>query len=549
MWYQKSLDKSNNDHLQRQYSNALRIVIVFACLLLLTRALTLTHNMRLHPDEHVFVKSSISLLNSLIRSTVSYETVKPYPEGTFVFHLPFHALQYILFRITGISQDPYIWGRIAGVFYFFMGWLLGSNILYSYFTKSRISLSVYGLAMCFSLLQIEQSRYGTGDPVSFFVINTILLCCAVYIRKGKRLWFFLTCFSAGTLAAVKYPLLLFSLVPVLSLFIKEQRKDRILHLFLGIVFVIAGFLLFSPSVIRDWHYLQRVFFAETAQYLKGGSISEVGGFWNHLLSVILYHLLYSDIPLGPLFFLLGVATLHHKRAKTCDASENTGVLFCWILPAVTVLFFFYNLFVPLLYFRTYYPFFCISILYGSFALGTWLGQRGFRQFFAVVVLSTLVFRGSSLVFALIEVRPNDRLIASAEAITGGQESRIIFLEPIQLFGLYDPGKAKKPENYETITIDAFRNETDGSLEIAPGDLIITANFEFGRAQQYLLPVQNNTVNLMIDTWAEFKKINSPYLRETAYPRVYYYLFGYWLKGSSAGSLEFPDNYIYYRQRE
>ena len=45
---------------------------------------------------------------------------------------------------------------------------------------------------------------------------------------------------------------------------------------------------------------------------------------------------------------------------------------------------------------------------------------------------------------------------------------------------------------------------------------------------------------------QFKRVNEPYLKAEAYPKAIYYLFGYWLKASSAGSLEFPENNIYYR---
>ena len=45
---------------------------------------------------------------------------------------------------------------------------------------------------------------------------------------------------------------------------------------------------------------------------------------------------------------------------------------------------------------------------------------------------------------------------------------------------------------------------------------------------------------------QFKRVNEPYLKAEAYPKAIYYLFGYWLKASSARSLEFPENNIYYR---
>ena len=524
-------------------------IVLLTTAIIISRGLTLTHNMQLHPDERVFVESSVSILKALEQREYSYEGVKPYPEGAFVLQVPFHAIRYIVTAMTGTEQDPYLWGRIAGVFYFVIGWLIGATIVYTWFEKTRLCLLTYGLIMCFSLLQIEQSRYGTGDPISFALLNLILFSTAHSLTQKKKSWFYLASMAAGMTGAVKYPLVFFALIPLLSIFpLCRSKTDGwgFPTVIKGIVLMVCGFLLLSPKVVQDWHYLQRVFASETEQYLNGGSISEVGGPGNHFLSVVIYHLLYSDIPFGIVFFAVGVVT-YRKKTVVRGSECATDILFGRLVPLLAVLFLSYNIFVPLLYFRTLYPYFCISILYSSYAVGNWINNGGGKKGAAIVFVALMVFRGSYLVDRMTERRPNDYLLQCSKIVTDGKEQRVIFLEPIQLRGLYVPGKIVQPEGSEMIQIDRFLDQENEVSELRPGDLVITANFDFGRAQKYLLPVGNPTVKLLIDTWDQFKEINEPYLRVETYPKWIYYLFGYWLKGSSAGSLEFPENAIYYRE--
>lgn len=530
--------------------NTVLIIVLLTAAIIISRSLTLSHNMALHPDERVFVDSSVSMLRALIHQEYSYEEVKPYPEGAFVLQMPFHAIQYAIAGLAGTEQNSYLWGRIAGVSYFVIGWLIGAAIMYTYFCKSSLCLLIYGLTMCFSLFQIEQSRYGTGDPITFALLYLLIYCTARALKKKKKRWFYLSCITAGMIGAVKYPLILFALIPLIALrLLWRSEKDRWGYAdgIGGILLVVCGFLILSPKVVQDWHYLQRVFESETAQYLRGESISEVGGPANHLLSVVIYHFLYSDIPFGSVFFIIGIVIFH--RNALLSAAEETDVLFEKLIPAVVLLFLGYNLFVPLLYFRTLYPFFCVSILYSSYAIGNWILVAGGKRTAAIVIATVMICRGSYLIGLMTENHPTNYLMTLSETYTADREQRVIFLEPIQLRGLYVPGKIMRPEASETIQIDRFPDQESGIPELRPGDLVITANFDFGRAQRYLLPVSNPTVNQLIGAWERFKKVNEPYLKAETYPKEIYYLFGYWLKGSSAGSLEFPENAIYYRDLE
>ena len=545
---QGDLSRTHSSICGRQPDRKLTIAIVglVTFLILFTRSITIAHNIELHPDEHVFVKASVSLVKALFRGWAAYEEDKPYPQGAYVFQMPFHALQILTARITGTTQNAYLWGRIAGVFYFTLGWLLGARILYSDFRCSKTVLAVYGISACFSLFLIEQSRYGTGDPISGFLLNLVILCTLEYLRREARGWLFPACAAAGALAAVKYPLLYFSLIPLSAVFMeKGNAKTKTVQFFSGLLIIVVGFLVCSPSALKDWHYILQVVSRETYQYVTGGSFSEQGGFFNHLLSLILYHLLYSDIPLGPVFFGMGVLLLDRRFAA--EGRDPANRFLSRTIPILCLGFFIYNLFVPLMYFRTYYPFFWISLMYSACGLGTLLESRGVRRRIAVILLTLMAFRGCFLVYAMSEKLPADHLVRISQDYTDNQEKRVVFLEPIkQLRGLYVPGNAERPEDSVSILLEDYRSDDDGSMELRPGDLVITGNLEFGRAQKYLLPIKDEVILQLIDSWKEFQRVNEPYLCTTTYPALYYYLFGYYLKGSSAGSLEFPDNFIYYR---
>lgn len=44
----------------------------------------------------------------------------------------------------------------------------------------------------------------------------------------------------------------------------------------------------------------------------------------------------------------------------------------------------------------------------------------------------------------------------------------------------------------------------------------------------------------------FKNVNKGYYVGSAYPDYYYYLFGYWIKGTTGTDYEFPSCAVYYR---
>jgi len=97
-------------------------------------------------------------------------------------------------------------GRIAAVFYFTVGAVLGCVIIYRFFSKKKLPIAIYGLIMVFSLFHEEQSRYGTGDAISLFLLMAIILLTASALNsKRNRIFFlYLSYAVSGMLAAVKY---------------------------------------------------------------------------------------------------------------------------------------------------------------------------------------------------------------------------------------------------------------------------------------------------------------------------------------------------------
>ena len=123
------------------------IVLVTVLLILLTRGLTISHNMELHPDEHVFFNAAQSLKGYLSGSSPIYEEVKTYPEGAIVYQLPFHILTALLNRIFDAGISPQLSGRIAAVFYFTVGAVLGLVLIYRFFSKKLIYSIIYSLTV------------------------------------------------------------------------------------------------------------------------------------------------------------------------------------------------------------------------------------------------------------------------------------------------------------------------------------------------------------------------------------------------------------------
>ena len=140
-------------HTKNNARSLIRIALVTLALILLTRAITLTHNRKLHPDEDVFCDSVFSLINSILEPGTPFVEPKEYPEGAYYFQFPFQLAGQIVRNILGIEgmSGTQHMGRLASVFYFAVSVLLGMRLIWKYMGKSKVSLWIYGLIMSFSL--------------------------------------------------------------------------------------------------------------------------------------------------------------------------------------------------------------------------------------------------------------------------------------------------------------------------------------------------------------------------------------------------------------
>ena len=136
---------------------AFRIVWLMILLIAVTRGVTLTHNMELHPDENVFVRAAVSLKDKVMGLGDVYEEAKEYPEGPYVFQLPFHIAAQIIKQASGHPINGFITGRIASVAYFSAAAVLGFFLLYRYIDRRHVTLLVYAATMVFSLFHIPFS--------------------------------------------------------------------------------------------------------------------------------------------------------------------------------------------------------------------------------------------------------------------------------------------------------------------------------------------------------------------------------------------------------
>lgn len=524
------------------------LILVLTVLLFGTRFIGLTYNMQIHPDENKFYFTTTSLLESILDPDAEFKEAKEYPEGAYYFQLPFQAAGRALEILTGTDQDPQIWGRISSVFYFTMASLLGMILQRKYLGKSRRAVILFGLTMCFSLFFLEHSRYGVGDMISLFLLMVILFLTAKACDLEQAHRYFLLAFAAaGIMGAVKYPQVVFGLIP-LSVFWYTRKNDspkqwkRRLVLY-GLT-AFAAFLLFSPKGMLDWKYFYRVIRRESDAYLISGTAFEAGGFWNHLAAMVLYHLLYSDFPLA-FGLLAGAFVLGFRNNRDLFSGKEAPLrfLFAYAVPAMGILFFLYNLVPSLLVFRTYTPFFGISALYTSAVAAKLLEKKGWCRVLVSVLTAIVVLRGAGLMWVL--AAPEETSREFAEKVYGATDEHWTATVRMDQYIIPFDGAALVEPTF--LELSQWEEQNGGTLEIRPGTLVITGGYPFAQADDYVLPLKTEDAGY-IALWKEFLKVNQPYFADRAYPDSYYYLFGGWLRGGTLSTSLIPCNYIFYRSR-
>lgn len=520
----------------RQFSKSSRkrilIYIIFSMLVLIavTRLLTLRHGLRLHPDEVVFFSSSSSLFfNS------QYHVYKVYPEGAFLMQMPFQMVRQLILQIMHYTDNPqffgaHMTGRFASVFYFSLGASLGCTFLYM-IQKKTLPIILYAITIVFSLFQLEQSRYGTGESISFFFLMVILNLLALYLRSNK-IWLLLAAaFVSGALGGVKYPQIYFMLLPI-GAAILNRRSSRTPLLFnIGAIILcsLAGFICLSPSVLKQG-FLMEAITRETKAYLVKPNVVSAGTPFGHLLSLTIYHLFYSDVPFAPIFAAIGVVSSYRKSEKT-----SSDAMFSILAPLVVVGFFVYNLFIPSLYFRTYYLYFCFFILYSSIGLTELFTRKRMKQV-VLALLFVMALRTGYLTY--LWSQPQKDAGAPLYAHEKWSEDAAVTFTGMGFATGDIPTQAKQVSIYE-----AFISQTP-TLEA--GEFQVVGGYQYCIARNGIFEINNKDVLSIKNGWNTFRDENEQYLFYKLYPDYYYSLFGYWLEGSMGTLYEFPSVYYYYK---
>lgn len=528
------------------------ITIVIATLLLifLTRGLIITHNIELHCDEKVFFTAAQSLKGYISGSSPVYEEVKEYPEGAIVYYLPFHILTAVINRVFNVNIDPQITGRIAAIVYFSAGAVLGFIILRRFLAKKPACFIVYGLVMVFSLLHIEQSRYGTGDPVTCFVLMSIILLTATALSAKRRNMFYLfsAVFLSGSLCAVKYPLLFFVIIPLYGLIVlltSKSGKAKFGYALAFIVILYAGFACFSPKAAFDPSYIVKVCDRELDAYVGGSILSQIKiilpRLWSNFMCTVSYALLYADFPFALIFFVLEVVKC--RKGLAASTKNNLDVLFYTLLPLLIVVFLAYNMFVSLLFMRSLYPLFFLTELYAATYIGNLFYTSKFKRVITIALTVLMVLRGAYLVVYMVTDNAQERIEKLTQEAVNDSWNKTTFLSGPALL----PHDSFNLENGKQIGIADDRFSSREAMELKPGEMFITGARDHGLyPSTFTFLPSSYAKSFSGDRWLEFKDVNSQYYCSSLYPEYIYYLFGYWIYGTSTTCCEFPTVYIYYR---
>lgn len=524
-------------------------IVIMLMLIVVTRLLCLMHGAKMHPDEGVFEYAASSMADCVLDLSKEYEEFKEYPEGAYVFQAPFYLFGKLLNNV-GLNIPERAFGRVSSVFYFSLGAAIGAILLFRFLKAQKVHFAVYAAIMVFSLLHIEQSRYATGDAISLFLIMLIIYLSALALQQNdtkayRRL--VLASGVVGALCAVKYPLLFFAIIPVYAAIVTLKKKRVIEKLAVVVAMMIAmivAFLLFSPKVITDPMYVKRVIDVELGRYMVNGNMAEVGGKKNHLASMIVYTMFYSGFPFALVLICIGFVKIYRKR-KMLDAQ---GDFFGIVLPLTIGLFFAYNICVKTLFMRTMYPFFFLTDIYVAIAVGELACKGRWCKSLCTALCALMVIRGSYLIYTMTEPAEYERMNRLIEQAVDDNWEKTTKLESVM--GMWLPFDEENCKNLELASLyDGGYEGRFSSAETArleKGELLITATLDYSRCNRYFFPIYDEIVNGGTASWEMFKKVNEEYYVGSAYPDYYYYLFGYWIKGTTGTDYEFPSNYVYYR---
>jgi len=526
-------------------------ILTLLLLTILSRAVGLTYNLSIHPDESEFYTASESLARHILDPDVPFVEEKEYPEGGYILQLPFQLMKEFLGSSHWFWNSAQCWNRISSLFYFVLAEFYGILILTNYMSKSKQAAILYGLTMCFSVFFIEHSRYGVGDMGSLWLLMAIVYhsACALETRKiGHLVWAF---FCVGVMGAVKYPQLFFVIIPA-GTYLRmnggnQGRGKMTVGMMLLVLVVLLSFLMFSPKAVVDPGYFLRVITREGDAYLVQGAGHQTAGVLDHIFSIAVYTLLYSDYPLS---FLL-VAVFFIKSISDKSSDDGPGFLFRKLLPVTICLFLGYNIFVTTLAFRTLTPFFGMTALYACEAacnLSQHCSKRGYPlgRIAILLMTCTMILRGGLLLCLTgHQGDEKDRFTSLIAEAVDDQWNQVTLLGSYNVATEYTfADYLQCPQELLTkeLQLEYYAEENDG-LTLQPGELLITGAYDYWHVTPSLIPSEKDEVR---DLWETFKQVNQAYYVGQIYPDASYYLFGGWVRGGSLSQFMMPCNMVYYR---
>ena len=435
-------------------------------------------------------------------------------------------------------------GRIAAVFYFTVGAVLGCVVLYRYFTKNIASLAIYSAIIVFSIIHITQSRYGTADAITFPLLMAVILLTALSLEQNTHRYLYIAAafFMSGALCAVKYPLIVFLIIPMygaIRILRAEHFRRKYLLLLTALPILYLGFALLSPKAALDPMYIVRASTRELGAYMSESSSSNYLWIWTHFMSMFTFSTLYSGFPLVTVFFIAAVCKMH----KSPYSMQPTDVLISTVLPIIIFIFFAYNIFVRLLVSRSFYPFFFLTDLYAAYYIGHWLcGKNRIKRAAAIFFSAVMVVRGCYYIALLSEKHASDRYNKMILSAVDDNWDKTTILSGFLVL----PSGYNEYPSLTVVNSDDKRFSDEESTLLEEGELFIAGARDFTVYSCYFnfLPSLHSD-NLDSITWENFKTANSEYYIGSLYPRYVNYILGNWLMGTN-GCYEFPTCTIYYR---
>lgn len=507
-------------------------------LIFITRIATICVHKYLYLDEIVFNTSAYRLSRFLIGSIDSYVPYKPYPEGGTICQVPLQLVTAVLGKLFHFQSDNRLIGRLTAVCFFTAAVGIGVWLLRKHFPKEKQSVSVfYLLTMLFGIMHIEQSRYGIGNaPTFFFLMLMIALTdSALAAQKHRRIYAILAYMSIGALASIKYPQVYFAVIPFCAFrYASRKEKSRclvweILCMMLGIA---VGFFFMSPKSLVEPGFIYQAVVRESEAYV--GNMVAPRDVLGHLGECLLYISFYSGIP------ILTFAILLPLRDKQNVDVHPIQALYHRIIPVAVCIFVFYNLFATLFVVRNLYPAIVLCDFYAAVLAAKMYAHGKNSKWIVIFLVAVLCLRGLYYDYALYRDNPYERYTLALSECAPDSYQEVTLLKPGWVAFDDDPFT----EEYPTLNLNDERFASEDGFAMQEGECIVATCQEYYLCNDYPFSVKTMEETELTRRWKEFQKQNEIYKVAQFYPRHYYYIFGYWIPGTTGAGMEFPFHVLY-----